>query len=274
MEALDSLLSRSHNLQLDICLSVQAKKDEILLRASYPDAIIFYPDLTKIEDLKNQPRYRSAIHSEIVNQAWSMKTDSDFAIMMDNDVLLFGEQQIEDVLTFLQSSEAVIIGTSYPRQNILSKALGYKDYKPPNVPNIIFTILDLSYYKKIKTICNLPHLLRQSDNPIFDQKFPRSLQGSMIDTAAELYLLPILDKKKYLIFSCTNTFHRYYPGSIKNFLLGGYDSPEIYFSNEVDITIHHFKKLSSPNFKNNASKKVAYETWREKVMISKKNRNY
>ena len=249
-----------------MCLSVQTSKDEIHLRASYPNANIFYPDLSRIKDLNNQPRYRSAIHSEIVNQSWKMRTDADFAIIMDNDVLFSGSQQLIDIFKFMELRGAVICGTSYPKQNLLSKIMGRQDYKPLNVPNIIFSILDLRFYKNINTICGLADLLLNSENLFFNQNFPKALQGKMIDTAAKIYLAPIAEKKEYILFSCANSFHPYYPGSIKNFLFGGLDSPEIYSLEQVDLIIHHFKKLSSPKFKNSTNRKNAYENWRIRIL--------
>ena len=247
-------------------MSVQTAEDETLLKAYYANASFFYPDLTRIKDLKKKSRYRSAIHSEIINQAWRMKPDSDFAIIMDNDILLSGTENINKILELIKLNQAVVFGASYPQQNFLSKALGRKDYKPINIPNVIFAILDLSYYKKLKTICNFSALLRQSDTLYFDHSFPKELQGKMIDTGAEIYLLPIAEKKKYLTFTSINSFHPYYPGSIKHYLLGGVNSPEIYFLKGVNFFIHHFKKLSSPSFKNPSQKRKAYDSWKSKVI--------
>ena len=264
-EALKSLHSRSYNLDLDLCLSVQSAQDETYLRASYPNANIFYPNLSRIEGLKKTPRYRSAIHSEILNQSWKMKTDADFAIIMDNDVLLKGSQEIRDIFKLMELSQAVICGTSYPKQNLLSRLIGRKDYKPLDVPNIIFSILDLSYYKSIQTICDLGNLLLNSKNTYFGDSSPEKLQGKMIDTAANLYVQPIMDKRKYLIFSCLNSFHPYFPGSIKHFLFGGIYSPELYSLQEIDLKIHHFKKLSSPSFQNHERRIKAYNSWKAKI---------
>jgi len=264
-EALNCLYSKSHNLELDLCLSVQTSQDEQYLKSLYPNANIFYPNLSRIESLKNQSRYRSAIHSEIINQSWKMKTDAEFAIIMDNDVLLTGSQKIGDLLKLMELRQAVICGTSYPKQAVLSKLIGRKDYKPMNVPNAIFSILDLSYYKKMHTICDFSNLLLDSKNTFFDDSFPKKLQGKMIDTAANLYTQPIIDKRKYFIFSCVNTFHPYYPGSIKDFLVGGLESPELYTLKAFDLKVHHFKKISSPSFQNTTHRKKAYEFWRARV---------
>ena len=266
--ALNSLHQRSHGLKLDLCLSVQTSQDEERLKASYPHANIFYPKLNRIECLKHKPRYRSAIHSEILNQSWKMKTDSDFVIIMDNDVFLTGPQEISNLLKMMKSNQAVIFGTSFPKQNLLSRLFGYKDFKPLGVPNLIFSILDLSYYKKFYTICDFANLMLDSEKTFFDDSAPKKLQGTMIDTAAKLYTLPIIEKRKYLTFSCINSFHPYFPGSIKNFLFGGVHSPELYSFKGIDLNIHHFKKLSSPSFQNSKNRKEAYESWRLKIKSS------
>jgi len=266
-EALNCLYSKSHNLELDLCLSVQTSQDEQYLKSLYPNANIFYPNLSRIESLKNQSRYRSAIHSEIINQSWKMKTDAEFAIIMDNDVLLTGSQKIGDLLKLMELRQAVICGTSYPKQAVLSKLIGRKDYKPMNVPNAIFSILDLSYYKKMHTICDFSNLLLDSKNTFFDDSFPKKLQGKMIDTAASLFTQPIIDKRKYFIFSCVNSFHPYFPGSIKHFLFGGIHSPELYSLQEIDLKIHHFKKLSSPSFQNHERRIKAYNSWKAKIYM-------
>ena len=266
-EALNCLYSKSHNLELDLCLSVQTSQDEQYLKSLYPNANIFYPNLSRIESLKNQSRYRSAIHSEIINQSWKMKTDAEFAIIMDNDVLLTGSQKIGDLLKLMELRQAVICGTSYPKQDVLSRLIGRKDYKPMDVPNVIFSILDLSYYKKMHTICDFSNLLLDSKNTFFDDSFPKKLQGKMIDTAASLFTQPIIDKRKYFIFSCVNSFHPYFPGSIKHFLFGGIHSPELYSLQEIDLKIHHFKKLSSPSFQNHERRIKAYNSWKAKIYM-------
>ena len=76
----------------------------------------------------------------------------------------------------------------------------------------------------------------------------------------------LAEKKKYLTFTSINSFHPYYPGSIKHYLLGGVHSPEIYFLEGVNFFIHHFKKLSSPSFKNPSQKRKAYDSWKSKVI--------
>lgn len=267
-EALNSLHEKSHDLELDLCLSVQTAEDEACLRASYPHANIFSPNFDRIECLKNKPRYRSAIHSEILNQSWKMKTDTDFAIIMDNDVLLTGSQKLGDLFKMMKSNQAVIFGTSFPKQNLLSRLLGHKDYKPLDVPNLIFSILDLSYYKKFQTICDFANLMLDSKKTFFDDSAPEKLQGKMIDTAAKLYVQPITEKRKYFTFSCINSFHPYFPGSMKNFLFGGVYSPELYSFKGLDLNIHHFKKLSSPSFQNSKNRKEAYESWRLRIISS------
>lgn len=266
--ALNSLHQRSHDLKLDLCLSVQTPQDEAHLRASYPHANIFYPKFNRIECLMNKPRYRSAIHSEILNQSWKMKTDSDFAIIMDNDVFLTGPHELSDLFKMMQLNQAVIFGTSFPKQNLLSRLFGHKDFKPLGVPNLIFSILDLSYYKKFHTICDFANLMLDSKKTFFDHTAPKKLQGAMIDTAAKLYVRPIIEKRKYLTFSCINSFHPYFPGSIKNFLFGGVHSPELYSFKGIDLNIHHFKKLSSPSFQNSQNRKKAYEAWRLRIISS------
>ena len=259
---------RSHDLKLDLCLSVQTEQDEAHLRASYPHANILYPKFNRIESLMNKPRYRSAIHSEILNQSWKMKTDSDFAIIMDNDVFLTGPHELSDLFKMMQLNQAVIFGTSFPKQNLLSRLFGHKDFKPLGVPNLIFSILDLSYYKKFHTICDFANLMLDSKKTFFDHTAPKKLQGAMIDTAAKLYVRPIIEKRKYLTFSCINSFHPYFPGSIKNFLFGGVHSPELYSFKGIDLNIHHFKKLSSPSFQNSQNRKKAYEAWRLRIISS------
>ncbi|MBL6791412.1 MAG: hypothetical protein ISQ46_05165 [Methylophilaceae bacterium] len=263
--SLNSLHQRSHGLKLDLCLSVQTSKDEEYLRSSYPDANVFYPNLNRIECLKNKPRYRSAIHSEILNESWKMKTDSDFAIIMDNDVILTGSQELNDLFNIMKSNQAVIFGTSFPKQNFLSRLIGHIDFKPLGVPNLIFSLLDLSYYKKFYSICDFGNLMLDSKNTFFDDSAPKKLQGKMIDTAAKLYIQPIIEKRKYITFSCINSFHPYFPGSMKNFFFGGVDSPELYSFKGIDLNIHHFKKLSSPSFKDTKDRKEAYESWKLKI---------
>lgn len=266
--ALNSLLEISHGLKLDLCLAVQTEEDEACLRASYPHANIFYPNLNRIECLKNKPRYRSAIHSEIINQSWKMKTDADYAIIMDNDVILTGSQELRDLIKMMKLNQAVIFGTSHPKQNLLSRLIGHKDYKPLDVPNLIFSILDQSYYKKLKTICDFGNLMLDSRETFFDDSAPKKLQGKMIDTGAKAYVQPIIEKRKYLTFSCINSFHPYFPGSMKNFLIGGVYSPELYSFKGLDLNIHHFKKLSCPSFQNSKSREKAYETWRSRIRSS------
>jgi hypothetical protein len=195
-----------------------------------------------------------------------MRSDEDFAIIMDNDVLLSGAQDIQDILQFLKSNQIVIFGTAYPKLNIFAKILGRKDYKPEDLPNIIFSILDLSYYKKLQKISYFSDLLRNSGDVYFDSTFPAKLSGAMRDTGDEVAMLPLLENKKYYIFSCQNTFHPYYPGNLKHYLLGGDQSPEIYTSQVNDLVIHHFKKLSNPALNSASSKRRAYKNWQSKVL--------
>jgi len=263
IEAINSIKKRLKNVGVSLCFSVQDPKDEVLLRERYEHADIFYPSLDKVEKLNDKKRYRSAIHSEILNQGWKRRVDSDYGLIFDNDIVLTGSGALDDVLEFLTKKEIKIIGTEYSKTSYLQKLRGYKQIKPLGVPNCIFSLIDMNFYNGMEKICLFKDMLENDVNPKFDKSYPVSLRNKIIDAGQQLYLEPIKRNKKTKAIKCRNTFHYYLPNSMRHYFFGGDDSPEIYKLEGFDITIHHFKKLS--NLKSESEMKLNYYEWLNKL---------
>ena len=261
IEMLNSLLRYSENIDVSLTLSVQNSYDHNLLKSKFPKADFFYPSLVRITSLKDKPRYRSAIHSEILNQAWARKPKSDFAFIGDNDIYIQEIASLQEIFSYLENNNLKAIGTSYPSNNLLQRILGRDNEKPLNVPNCIFCILDLNYYRKFSNICNFADRLFFSDNPLFDNNQDPRIRNKMIDSGSLIYTSILKENKRFIAIKCKNTFHPYFPASIKHFLLGGPLSPEIYINHEPLIIIHHFKKLSLNTFRDHKSLENAYRIW-------------
>ena len=263
IEAIESVIKRVKYVEMHLCFSVQDPKDEELLQNKYEKSDIFYPNLNKIKKYKDKKRYRSVIHSEIMNQGWKRRVKSDYGVIIDNDIVLRGIGSIDDVLDYLTEHDIKIIGTEYSKTSYFQKLRGYKQIKPLGVPNCIFSLIDMGFYNKLDKLCLFKDMMEIDDNPKFNKSCPENLKGKIIDTGQQLYLEPIKEEKKMLPIKCRNKFHYYYPNSVRNFLFGGDDSPEIYNIEGFNLTIHHFKKLSI--FKNESEMKFNYYRWLKKL---------
>lgn len=243
--ALKSILGRIEDETVSITLSVQTKEDGQYLKTHFPDSDIFTPNFKDIRFLSRKKRYRSAVHSEILDQAWSRKKKAKYSLICDNDVVITGGSKFKEIIQKMERQKLVCIGTEYSRINFLAKLLGRRQVKPLGVPSCIFSVLDMKYYKELEELGSFSKLLMKYENPTFANTGFNSLDGKIIDTGFNLYLKPLEDFVRIEAIKCKNTFHGYPNVSLKNFLLGGDDSPEIYdFLERRSFRVNHFKKLS------------------------------